>query len=155
MHLLFHCIRRKISRLTLSWQVEGSSSYQAEWLFLKILNRPSGFRKIPSTLEEKVLWYMGFLSTGKRQDRAWKSCVLHKEFWLEEPQTGLLSVVLKLFLMATVFDTLPFSCQSYTEAQDRGRQHHRPDLTSMWYGGSQNVSYALISLFVFIYTQYN
>lgn len=67
MHVLFHCIWRKISRPMLSWQVESSSSYQAERLFLEILNRPLGFRKILFTLEEKVLWYMGFLSTGKRK----------------------------------------------------------------------------------------
>ena len=37
----------------LRWQVEGSSSYQAEWLFLEALKGPSGFRRSSSTLSMK------------------------------------------------------------------------------------------------------
>lgn len=37
----------------LRWQVEGSSSYQAERLFLEVLKGPSGFRRSPSTLSKE------------------------------------------------------------------------------------------------------
>lgn len=56
MRFPFFCI----SRIMLRWQVEGSSSYQDEWLFLEALKVPSGFRRSPSTVLMKRGFYCHF-----------------------------------------------------------------------------------------------
>lgn len=157
MHLLFCCIL-KISGIMLGWQVEGSSSYQAEWLLLKVLKGFSDFRRGLSTLSAKRALILQLFQHWEKAQYCLNEILSKRP--LEKAQIRFHSTVLKLFLMTVVCCYALLILAVCNSSRIPGKQHHRHKTDSIWWDGHKSLrkttsAIFLISHICFSYTQYN